>query len=74
MTAPWQDFPNCAAAPTNGALKLISIRDLIAFRLNHDSLVEIGEEVDMPTIYGHFRLIPFRQKDNNLEHIAPYQG
>ncbi len=55
-------------------LKLISIRDLIAFRLNHDSLVEIGEEVDMPTIYGHFRLIPFRQKDNNLEHIALIKG
>ena len=55
-------------------LKLISIRDLIAFRLTHDSLVEIGEEVDMPTVYGHFRLIPFRQKDNNLEHIALIKG
>lgn len=55
-------------------LKLISIRDLIAYRLKNDSLVEIGEEVDMPTQYGHFRLIPFRQKDNGLEHIALIKG
>lgn len=55
-------------------LKLISIRDLIAYRLNNDSLVERGEEVDMPTAYGHFRLIPFRQKENGLEHIALIKG
>lgn len=55
-------------------LKLISIRDLIAYRLTHDSLVERGEEVDMPTAYGHFRLIPFRQKDSGLEHIALIKG
>ena len=55
-------------------LKLISIRDLIAYRLQNDSLVERGEEVDMPTAHGHFRLIPFRQKDNGLEHIALIKG
>ena len=55
-------------------LKLISIRDLIAYRLKHDSLVEKGEEVMMPTQYGDFRLIPFRQKDNNLEHVALIKG
>ncbi|MDE7179607.1 MAG: bifunctional 3,4-dihydroxy-2-butanone-4-phosphate synthase/GTP cyclohydrolase II [Muribaculaceae bacterium] len=55
-------------------LKLISIRDLIAYRLKHESLVEKGEEVDMPTAYGHFRLIPFRQKDTGLEHIALIKG
>ncbi len=55
-------------------LKLISIRDLIAYRLRHESLVEQGEEVDMPTAYGHFRLIPFRQKSNGLEHIALIKG
>ncbi len=55
-------------------LKLISIRDLIAYRLQNDSLVERGEEVDLPTAYGHFRLIPFRQKDNGLEHIAIIKG
>ncbi len=55
-------------------MKLISIRDLIAYRLTNDSLVERGEEVDMPTAYGHFRLIPFRQKENGLEHIALIKG
>lgn len=55
-------------------LKLISIKDLIAYRLKHDSLVEEGEEVKMPTEYGDFRLIPFRQKDNNLEHVALIKG
>lgn len=55
-------------------LKLISIRDLIAFRLRTESLVEAGVEVDMPTAYGHFRLIPFRQKSNGLEHIALIKG
>lgn len=55
-------------------LKLISIRDLIEYRLRNDSLVERGEEVNLPTAYGHFRLIPFRQKDNGLEHIALIKG
>ncbi|MDE5773424.1 MAG: bifunctional 3,4-dihydroxy-2-butanone-4-phosphate synthase/GTP cyclohydrolase II [Muribaculaceae bacterium] len=55
-------------------LKLISIRDLIEYRLKHDSVLEKGEEVDMPTAYGHFRLIPFRQKDNGLEHVALIKG
>lgn len=55
-------------------LKLISIRDLIAYRLKHDSLVEKGEEVNMPTAYGHFRLVPFRQLDNGLEHVALIKG
>lgn len=55
-------------------LKLISIADLIAYRLQRDLPVERGEEVDLPTAYGHFRLIPFRQKDNGLEHIALIKG
>ncbi|MDE6272302.1 MAG: bifunctional 3,4-dihydroxy-2-butanone-4-phosphate synthase/GTP cyclohydrolase II [Muribaculaceae bacterium] len=55
-------------------LKLISIRDLIAYRLRTENLLERGEEVDMPTAYGHFHLIPFRQKDNGLEHIALVKG
>lgn len=55
-------------------LKLVSIRDLIAYRLRTESSVEQGEEVDMPTSHGHFRLIPFRQKSNGLEHIALIKG
>lgn len=55
-------------------LKLISIRDLIAYRLEKEKLVEMGVEVDMPSEYGHFRLIPFRQLNNGLEHIAIIKG
>ena len=55
-------------------LKIITIKDLIAYRLQQESLIEVGEEVDMPTEYGHFRLIPFRQKSNGLEHMALIKG
>jgi 3,4-dihydroxy 2-butanone 4-phosphate synthase/GTP cyclohydrolase II len=55
-------------------IKIIAIRDLIAYRLRSESLVERGVEVDMPTEWGHFRLIPFRQKSNGLEHIAVIKG
>lgn len=55
-------------------MKLISIADLIAYRLKQESLVERGVEVDMPTQYGHFHLIPFRQNSNGLEHIALIKG
>lgn len=55
-------------------LHLVSIADLIAYRLREESSVEEGVEVDMPTAYGHFRLIPFRQKSNGMEHIALIKG
>ena len=55
-------------------LKLVSIRDLIAYRMRTESTVEQGVEVDMPTSYGHFRLIPFREKESGLEHIALIKG
>ena len=55
-------------------LKLISIADLIAYRLERESVVERGEEVDLPTAHGHFRLIPFRQLSNGLEHVALIKG
>jgi len=55
-------------------LKIISIRDLIAYRLRQESLVERGVEADMPTADGHFHIIPFRQKSNGLEHVVLYKG
>lgn len=55
-------------------MKIISIKDLIAYRLRMESIVEKGVEVDMPTHHGHFRLIPFRQKSNGLEHVALIKG
>ena len=55
-------------------LKLIQIKDIIAYRLERESLVERGEEADLPTDYGHFRIVPFRQKSNGLEHVALFKG
>lgn len=55
-------------------LKIIQIKDLIAYRLQRESLVEKGVEADLPTEYGHFRIIPFRQKSNGLEHVALIKG
>ena len=55
-------------------LKIITIKDLIAYRLRKESLIEVGNRVDMPTRYGHFQLIPFRQKSNGLEHMALIKG
>ena len=56
------------------ALKVISIKDLIAYRLKRESLISIGQTVDMPTEYGHFKLVPFRQTSSGLEHMALVKG
>ena len=55
-------------------LKIITIKDMIAYRLRKESLVEKGVEADMPTEYGHFHIIPFRQKSNGQEHFALIKG
>ncbi len=55
-------------------MKIISIKDLIAYRLKHETSIEVGEEVDMPTVYGNFHLVPFRQTSNGLEHMALVKG
>lgn len=55
-------------------MRIITIKGLIAYRLKKESIIEVGEEVDMPTEWGHFRLIPFRQQSNGLEHFALVKG
>jgi 3,4-dihydroxy 2-butanone 4-phosphate synthase/GTP cyclohydrolase II len=55
-------------------MKIITIKDLIAYRLKKESLIDVGSRVDLPTCYGHFQLIPFRQKSNGLEHMALIKG
>ncbi len=55
-------------------LKIISIEDLIKYRLKEDSLIERGVRVKLPTEYGDFDLIPFKQKSNGLEHVALIKG
>lgn len=67
-------LPQLRVKADEWGLKLITINDLIKYRIETESLVEQGVEVDMPTEYGHFHLIPFREKSNGLEHIAIIKG
>lgn len=67
-------LPQLVEVAKKFGLKIISIRDLIAYRLRDETIVEKGEKVDLPTEYGHFKLIPFRQKSNGLEHVALIKG
>ena len=67
-------LPELIAFARKHDLKVITIKDMIAYRLQKESIIEVGEEVDMPTEYGHFRLIPFRQNSNGLEHMALIKG
>lgn len=55
-------------------LHIISIENLIAYRLKQESLIERGELVNLPTEFGDFTLIPYRQISNNLEHVALVKG
>lgn len=55
-------------------LKIISIEDLIAYRLKLDTLVEMGKRVRLPTAHGDFDAVAFRQKHQNIEHIALVKG
>ena len=55
-------------------MRIVSIKDLIAYRLTKESIIEVGDEEEMPTEYGDFKLIPFRQQSNGLEHMALVKG
>lgn len=76
-------MPQLEKVAKENALSLISIKDLIAYRINHPTepntstqtiLVERGETVQLPTEYGDFMLTPFRQLTNGLEHIVLVKG
>ena len=67
-------MPQLKEVAREHGLKIITIRDLIAYRLRQESLVDRGVEADMPTADGHFHIIPFRQKSNGLEHVVLYKG
>ena len=67
-------LPELIAMARQYNLKIISIKDMISYRLQRDSLIEVGNEVDMPTQWGRFKLIPFRQKSNGVEHFALIKG
>ncbi|MCK5729846.1 MAG: bifunctional 3,4-dihydroxy-2-butanone-4-phosphate synthase/GTP cyclohydrolase II [Draconibacterium sp.] len=55
-------------------LKLITIKDLISFLMQSESLIVRGEEVLLPTQFGDFKIVPFRQKSNGAEHVALIKG
>ncbi len=55
-------------------VKIISIKDLIEYRLKTDSLIEEIVRVEMPTAYGHFKLVAFREKETAQEHLALIKG
>lgn len=66
-------MPDLQKRAKEWGMKIISIKDIIAYRLKKESSIEVGEEVALPTQYGTFRLIPFRQA-NGLEHMALIKG
>lgn len=55
-------------------LKIVSIKDLVEYRLKQDSLIEEVVRVDMPTKNGHFKLVAFKDKTNGFEHLAMVKG
>lgn len=67
-------LPQLMEMATRFHLKIITIKDLIAYRLQKESLIRRGEEVELPTRFGQFRIIPYQQKSNGLEHIALIKG
>jgi 3,4-dihydroxy 2-butanone 4-phosphate synthase / GTP cyclohydrolase II len=54
--------------------KIISIKDLIEYRIKRDSLIEEIVRVDMPTMFGHFKLVAFKEKNSSNEHLALIKG
>jgi len=67
-------LPELAGIAEEHHLKMITIKDLIAYRLNSESIVIKGTTVKLPTEFGDFNLVPFIQKSNGLEHVALIKG
>lgn len=67
-------LPDLIDVAAEHKMKIVSIKDLIAYRLDKESLIERGEEVQMPTVYGNFKLIPYLQKATGQEHVALIKG
>ena len=55
-------------------LKVVSIKDLIAYRLQNESIIEKQVEVEMPTQWGDFKLVAYKQTTTGFEHLALYKG
>ncbi|MDF1572464.1 MAG: bifunctional 3,4-dihydroxy-2-butanone-4-phosphate synthase/GTP cyclohydrolase II [Bacteroidales bacterium] len=67
-------LPELARIAEKFKLKIVTIKDLIAYRLKSESIIVKGVEVNLPTAYGEFKLTPFIQKSNGMEHVALTKG
>ncbi len=67
-------MPDLLKVAEKFGIKIITIRDLISYRLKQESIIEKGETANLPTKYGDFKIIPFRQLSNGLEHVALVKG
>lgn len=67
-------LPDLLKIAEKNAMKIISIKDLIAYRMQNETLIRREESVDMPTAYGHFQLIAYTQLDTNETHLAIVKG
>ncbi len=67
-------LPEVAEFAKRHGLKMTTIADIIAYRRKNDNLVEAVEEVDMPTVHGHFHLKMYRSRISGLEHLALVMG
>ena len=67
-------LPELMAMARKFDLKIVSVADLIKYRLKSESLIERGESVQLPTAYGDFRMIAFQQISTGQEHVALIKG
>lgn len=67
-------LPELMAMARKFELKIVSVADLIKYRLKSESLIERGESVQLPTAYGDFRMIAFQQISTGQEHVALIKG
>ncbi len=67
-------LPDLVKVANKFDMKIVSIADLIEFRLKHESLIEREIDVKMPTDFGNFDLVAYKQKSNGMEHLALVKG
>ena len=67
-------LPQLLEVAKNFDLKIVSIEDLVAYRMEHDSLIEKKDDFDVQTRFGDFRLRAYQQTTNNQIHIALTKG
>lgn len=67
-------LPQLVKVAERHGLKIVTIKDLIAYRVAHETLIRKEEEVNLPTRWGNFRLMAFTQTDNGATHMVLRKG